>query len=460
MKHSTSKPVRLGAFVAVVGLLTLSACGGDDDDTPAAEPTADTEITEPTQTTAAPEETETTEPTADTDSTEPPQTTAAPEDSDVELEAVTLTIPVAVQNSGPLATYSESMVNGYLLAADEINAAGGVVVGDARYEFEFDFIDDGGDAANGAAIVRQVVSDGDPILMGFPASAVLSAAAPIAAESPEDLLLFPVGTLNGLTELGENIFRNRQPTGTPQHADAMFDVINDLAPESLGIFLNESNPVYVALADQVSELASDAGISITGTQRFSTGTTDFAPLVTNMRADNPTAVLIVGNPPADIAGILNEMQLQGLDAVGITNDASLQQLMIDSAADGALNGLNSVAVPTNEVIAELGGDFSSSFFERYEAEFGISSGTYSPSAYDDLHILAAAMAQAGSLEVPALIAAMSELSVDDVTLVESTVISQDGLLFNDIRQVVRPYAHFVYGEDDGIPVFIGLIEPQ
>lgn len=366
----------------------------------------------------------------------------------------TLTIVAATEQSGPLAIYSESMVNGYTLAIDEINAAGGVVAGDTTYTLELEQVDTGAEAAQGVAIVQQALSDDTPVLMGFGASAVLAAAAPVAAQAGDDLLLFPVGTLAGLTEQGDNIFRNRQPTGTEQHSEAFWTVMSDLEPERIGIFVNNSNPVYLSAQEGVEAAAEADGVEVVAVEQFSVGTTDFAANVSNMRSADPDAVLILANPPAEITGILNEMQLQGLEATPITNDAALFDLMLSSAQPGALEGLHSVAVASNDVILENGGERAAAFFESYSEAFG-DAGTYSAAAYDDIHILAAAIEAAGSAEPADIMAALEGLDAEDVDLVEATVETPDGKLFDESHQVIRPYVHYLYGPDG--PTFVEFI---
>ena len=128
--------------------------------------------------------------------------------SDTAAEAGTTadgdSIPVGVisPNTGNLATYGESVLNGINLAVEEINAAGGVL----GKNISIISYDDKADSTEGANAFNRLVGDGACAIIGSVTSGVTASLAPLADES-QIVLLTPTSTADTITESDNYVFR-------------------------------------------------------------------------------------------------------------------------------------------------------------------------------------------------------------------------------------------------------------
>ena len=120
-------------------------------------------------------------------------------------EVDTLVIGGIAPLTGDLSSYGIAAKQGAEYAVDEINAAGGVQVGDKSYKLELDFKDDEGDEQKAVTSYTALKVDGAKALIGGITSASSMA---VSDYSKDDYLLqiSPSATLAGVTS-EPNVFR-------------------------------------------------------------------------------------------------------------------------------------------------------------------------------------------------------------------------------------------------------------
>src|SRR5207244_3697009 len=112
----------------------------------------------------------------------------------------TLKIGVGQPLSGNLKTLGQDMLNGAQMAADEINANGGVRVGSQRLRIEIVAQDDHADTKAGEAAATALVDAGVVVALAHLNSGVRIAAAPIYAKA--GVPQFAISTNPAYTQLG------------------------------------------------------------------------------------------------------------------------------------------------------------------------------------------------------------------------------------------------------------------
>ena len=91
-----------------------------------------------------------------------------------------ITLGAAISESGKYSTNGEHTKNGYNLAVEKINAAGGVNVGGKTYKLEIKYYDDESTPARGAELAERLISqDGVKFLLGPYSSGLTKAIAPV-----------------------------------------------------------------------------------------------------------------------------------------------------------------------------------------------------------------------------------------------------------------------------------------
>jgi branched-chain amino acid transport system substrate-binding protein len=200
-------------------------------------------------------------------------------------------IPVGVYGAltGDQAAFGTSTVNGLKLAADEINAAGGVLGRKIRLVVE----DDQGRAEEAASVVTKLITGNSVIaLIGENSSNQSLAAAPIAQANGVPMIS-PSSTNPSVTEKGEYIFRVCFTDPHQGKALASF-VRRQLKLDTAAILVDKKNDYSVGLAGVFRREFEGAGGKIVAEQSYSGGDSEFRPQLTTIRAASPQALFIPG----------------------------------------------------------------------------------------------------------------------------------------------------------------------
>lgn len=200
-------------------------------------------------------------------------------------------IPVGVYGalSGDQAAFGTSTVNGVRLAAEEINAAGGVLGRQIRLVVE----DDQGRAEEAASVVTKLITSDNVLgLIGENSSNQSLAAAPIA-QSNSVPMISPSSTNPAVTEKGEYIFRVCFTDPYQGKALASF-VRTNLKLDTAGILLDKKNDYSVGLAEVFKREFEAAGGKVVAEQSYSGGDTEFRPQLTTIKSASPQVLFVPG----------------------------------------------------------------------------------------------------------------------------------------------------------------------
>ncbi|HEV3484553.1 MAG TPA: ABC transporter substrate-binding protein [Vicinamibacterales bacterium] len=200
-------------------------------------------------------------------------------------------IPVGVYAalSGDQAAFGVATVQGVRLAADEINAAGGVLGRKIRLVIE----DDQGRPDQASAVVTKLIT-GDNVLavIGENSSTQSLAAAPICQQNGVPMIS-PSSTNPAVTEKGDYIFRVCFTDPYQGKALASF-VKNTLGLDTAAILLDKKTDYSVGLAEFFGKEYVALGGRIVAEQSYSGGDTEFRPQLTAIKAASPKVVFIPG----------------------------------------------------------------------------------------------------------------------------------------------------------------------
>jgi len=191
--------------------------------------------------------------------------------------------------TGGEAAFGTATINGVKIAADEINAAGGVLGRQIRLVIE----DDQGRAEEAASVVTKLIAASNvAALIGENSSSQSLAAAPIAQKSGVPMIS-PSSTNPKVTEKGEYIFRVCFTDPLQGKALAAF-VRNELKLDTAAILVDKKTDYSVGLAGVFRKEFEDAGGKIVAEQSYSGGDTEFRPQLTTIRGASPQVVFIPG----------------------------------------------------------------------------------------------------------------------------------------------------------------------
>jgi branched-chain amino acid transport system substrate-binding protein len=198
-------------------------------------------------------------------------------------------IGVFMSTTGTTANFGISSVNGIKMAADEINAAGGI----NGKKVELLIQDDRSDASEAATIVTKFVTqDQVHAVIGEVASSRSIAAAPIA-QNAKIPMLTPSSTNPEVTKKGDFIFRSCFIDPYQGAAIAQF-AAKTLGAKTAAIMVDRKNDYSTGLEKVINETFTKFGGKIVATQSYQEGDQDFNAQLTSLKGSNPEVIFVPG----------------------------------------------------------------------------------------------------------------------------------------------------------------------
>jgi len=238
-------------------------------------------------------------------------------------------------------------------AADQINKAGGVKLGDgAKGKIVIDFLDDRCTAEEGISVVRRIASGNAVVAIGPTCSNVAEPLFGILQKKVGDAsdsgLQFPVFTdvaiKIGLAKISEWAFRN-VPNESEMYA-TLFRWIKATKPDLKSIyggveedFAHSRASWYVVM----KEVAVKEGLQVLGESKWLLNDTNFSNQAREAKKASADIVAIAAHP-FTTCGMLKEMERQGVKPkllIGLTSSSSLETLQ------GCAGEAETIIIPTS-----------------------------------------------------------------------------------------------------------------
>jgi branched-chain amino acid transport system substrate-binding protein len=325
-------------------------------------------------------------------------------------------------------------------AADEINKAGGVKLGDGtRGKIVTEFFDDRCNAEEGISVIRRIAGGDWIVAIGPTCSNVAEPLFGILQKKVGDAsdtgLQFPVFTdvaiKGGLAKISEWSFRN-VPSEMTMYS-SLFNHVRTEFPEVKTVYggveedFAHSRALWYAV---MKDRATANGFKVLGEQKWLLNDTNFATQVRAMKAANPDVVAIAAHP-FTTCGVLKEMQRQGVKPkvlIGLTSSSSLETL------EGCAKQAEGMIIPTSfapvnpKAIAAA----------KSTAKFKGSADLHSMAAWENVFILRDVMESEKVMAKPDTVQADRRKIRDGLAKLKTT----DGLLGvtkREEREAEKPY---------------------
>jgi branched-chain amino acid transport system substrate-binding protein len=212
-------------------------------------------------------------------------------DREPQTESPASEIPVGVYAalSGSEAAFGQATVQGVRLAADEINAGGGVLGRKIRLVIE----DDQGRPEEAASVVTKLITRDNVIaVIGENSSAQSLAAGPVAQNAGVPMIS-PSSTNPKVTKVGDYVFRVCFTDPYQGKALASF-VRNNLNARTAAVLRDYKNDYSVGLAEFFTKEFTANGGKIVAEANYVGGDTEFRPQLTAIKSKKPDIVFIPG----------------------------------------------------------------------------------------------------------------------------------------------------------------------
>ena len=289
--------------------------------------------------------------------------------------------------TGPTATFAISGRNGALLAADEINRAGGVLGRPIALLSE----DDRGEAAEAASVVSKLITrDHVVALIGENASSRSLAAAPIA-QSYSVPMVSPSSTNVEVTKKGDYIFRVCFIDSYQGKVLAAFARRN-LKAQTAAILIDSRSDYSVGLAEAFRQAFTGLGGSIVAEPKYSEGDSDFSAQLTAIRPSKPDVLFIPGYY-TDAGLIARQAKSLGVKATLLGADGWDSPKLVEIGGE-AMEG----ACFSNHYSVDDPATAVRKFVDAYKARYGAEPDSIAATSYDAMRLIADAITRAGSTE--------------------------------------------------------------
>lgn len=291
-------------------------------------------------------------------------------------------IGVVAYMTGGGAAYGQSQKEGLDLAKDEINAQG-------KVKIDLVFEDSRGNNTEAINAVNKLINKDNVVgLIGPTLSGEMFAAGPIANQSGVPIMGTST-TAEGITDLGEYVFRNALPesSAVPQ---AVKKAVEKYNLKKVAVMYSSNNDWAVSGYKTMEKALKDNGVEIVTTETFADKDTDFSAQLTKISSLKPDAVM-VSSLYQEAALVLKKAREIGITVpfVGTNGFNSPELIKIaGKAAEGAIVASPWYPGKENEKIKK--------FVADYKAKYNKVPDQFAAQSYDALYIYANALEKAGS----------------------------------------------------------------
>lgn len=314
--------------------------------------------------------------------------------------------------TGSTAIYGQAVMNAAQMAADEINASGGI----NGYQIEFNPQDDESDAEKAVNAYNTLKDWGMQMLLGTVTSQPCIA---VEGEAVNDnmFLLTPSGSAVECISAGDNAFRVCFSDPNQGTASARYIGEHELASK-VAVIYDSSDAYSTGIYNNFAAEAANQGFEVVAAEAFTADSkTDFSVQLQKAKDSGAELVFLpIYYTEASLiltqaAGMGYEPQFFGCDGL----DGLL-------AVDGFDTALAEGVMLLTPFAADAEDEATQTFVANYEEQFGDTPNQFAADAYDGMYIIKAAAEQAGitpdmdaSAICDAMKVAMTEITVDGLT---------------------------------------------
>lgn len=293
--------------------------------------------------------------------------------------------------SGRTSNFGVSTKNGVMMAADEINKAGGINGRQITILSE----DDEGRPEKAATVVTKLI-DQDRVIavLGEVASGNSLAAAP-KAQAANVPMISPSSTNPAVTQVGDYIFRVCFIDPFQGEVMAKF-AANTLKAKKAAIMLDFNSPYSRGLTEFFEKSFTKLGGQVVSKQSYTQGDRDYKGQLTSIRSLNPDVIYVPGYY-GEVGVIAKQAKQLGIQQPLLGGDGwdapQLWELGGDSLNGSFISNHYSVEDPS-PAIQKFVGDF--------RARYNIIPDALAALGYDAMRVLADALKRSGTTDGPKL----------------------------------------------------------
>ena len=291
----------------------------------------------------------------------------------------TVKFAVLAPITGNYAEFGTAFKVATAMAADEINAAGGI----NGKTLELEVFDSKGDATESSDLARQIVDDPSFVAtIGDFSSGASMADAPIFGDAGM-VLLSPTASNSQFTPMNEYMYSIMGLTNDESHFFMTYLVKKFKGKDNVGI-------IYVntewgnQVNDAMKEQAAIDGTTIVADEAVAEGEIDYTNVINKVKTANPDLLILVLQT-VDCAHALNSLAQTGWDVEVVSQGASSSAQVLEIAGENAEGLCSTTSFFIDETKPE-----EKAWLDKFVEGAGFSPTVHAAVAYDAVYVMAEA----------------------------------------------------------------------
>jgi len=357
---------------------------------------------------------------APTEAPPPPEAEATSEEPAAPVEEITMKIGFTASQTGSLNVESTRQVNGLTLWMDQVNAAGGIPMGDnAVVKFEAVFYDDESNKDRVQELYTRLATEDNADFLISPYSSGLADASAVIAEQYGKIMITTGAASDATYQKGYTLVYQAY-TPASSYLTGAVDSLAALDPAVTKLALvHENDKFSTDVVTAAKVYAESLGYEVVLFEGYDSGTTDFGPFINNIVAAAPEAIL-GGGHFQDGTTFARQLDEKGVVANYIALLVAPPEPTFAELGDAALgiagpSQWEPLAEYTPEAAEAAGvewfGPLGSDLVADYTAAFGEEPSYHAAGGYVAGLLLQKAIEAAGSTDPAAIKAALDAMDI-------------------------------------------------
>ena len=303
--------------------------------------------------------------------------------------ADTIKVGVLLPLTGAQAKFGEIEKRSFEMAAEEINAKGGV----KGMKIELLFEDDTGKPDVGRSAVEKLISrEKVPVITGGYSSSVTAAATPVAQQFKVPFVIC-TGSADDITEKGyDYVFRVNPPAS--EYPNAVQSFLQEVGKDVKTVALLYENSAFgQSSSKSFEEDAKGLGLQIVVKEGYQAGAIDFKPILTKVKAANPDMIYMVSYVMDASLLMRQSKELRINPKMFVGGGAGFTLPEFAKSAGDAADGVFSATL----WIETLPFPGAKEYFNKFQKKYGSETEYHGAEAYAAMYVVADALTRAKSI---------------------------------------------------------------
>ena len=325
-----------------------------------------------------------------------------------------ITLGASVQMTGPIANTGRYYNDGYVLAIDRINAAGGVKIGDQSYKLALKLYDNQSDVNLSVRQYTQLVSQDKVDLLLGPFASNFALADSAVSEKYKIPMVQGGGASDQIFARGfKYIFGTL--TSAKEYFGSTINMLKLVSPKPQTVALLYADDAFdVSVGEGTRIKLKEAGFNTVMDERYSSNATDFNSILSQIKSMNVDVVLVAGHE-TEILNFIRQAKSLAVSpkfysfTVGVQSEDFRKALASDANYAFGMT----VWLPTTALKDRWFGD-ATVFAKEYTTRYGYAPDYHAASAAADVEAIAMAIEKAGSFAPEKVRQALTEINFPSI----------------------------------------------